>query len=1185
MTAAPPFDPIAPPELPAHAIEPAVPRGADPESAIIGPIAGRYDLGERIARGGMGIVYRAHDRDLNRTVALKVMRGRYMDRPDLLRRFLAEARINGKLQHPGVVPVYQVGTLPDARPFIAMKLIEGQTLSRQLKDRKSQADNLAHFLKVFDGLCQAMAYAHRQGIIHRDLKPDNVMVGEFGEVQVMDWGLAKHLDPAAAIAPTPDGFSAVEKSHYLSANGDTPSGDHHLTQATKIHAVGPDDPAAGFTSAGEVFGTLPFMPPEQARGETDRVDRRGDVFSLGAILCQILTGQPPYFGSPERLREQARGAKLFGAFVLLDRCGADHALVMLTKHCLAVDPDARPADAGVLSSLVNDCLEGLQDRSRAIEVGRLKAEARLAEAEAREGLARRARRLAAMLAVAGVLVAGLLAAGLGWYANDRIARESSEGQRRTAALQQIDDALIEADAMDAQARQATGGAIVRDAAARQAWSACQRAEALFEATSSPPEEWRDRFTTIKTRVAETERATRLAVALDQWRANLFDPRGAFDPAAASRRCHEILVAHGIDVRGGQVEALAAELKAHPAAGTLREALADWLAVTEDATERRHLAAVLAAAGEAVPDAWLTALDAGDPDALSKLADAPPDSPIPAAGVAVVARRLIQADRPAAAEKLLARGVLRYPNDFTLNAQFGTLLRNRPEARTDALRYLTAARAARPSDPGANLDLGLTLADAGLTDEALDVLRVTVAIDPSLAPAHSRIGDLLAAKGQVDASRKSYLTAIQADFVCASAQLGLGRLELNASDLPAAERAFTVAAKSSAYAAAARAGLGRIHLKRWEAAQAVAQFRAAATADPTNVDYRLGLIEALRASNDAAGAVKETRAATKAIPTSAVIHKTLGELLRAAHDGMGAVAAYRAAIQRDPADADTRLRLATLYEELNEPTGATAEYLAVADLRPKDQAVLTALIRVRQKAGDKAGVAAILRRALEHDPADVATRHRLGKLFLELNDESAIEELMHAADARSTAGDIRADLGEALLRFGRFRAAATAFREAADKLPADSPRLEAVRSAARTATRMAGLEDRLGDLLSGTFAPSSPSTWAEVGEVCRRTKRYASAARCFQAATENDEQYAASAAVCAALAGFGQGTDSAGLTDDARAVLRGKALQAFRQSPDAIADPLVAALKDPMFTSALPSGERANWRALWAAAER
>ncbi|MBO0697595.1 MAG: serine/threonine protein kinase, partial [Zavarzinella sp.] len=271
-----PFGITPPPELPNLGSDLIRPRGAEPESEIHGPVAGRYDLGERIAKGGMGIVYRAHDRLLNRTVAIKIIRTRFLERPDLLRRFLAEARINARLQHPGVIPVYEVGSLPDSRPFIAMKLIEGRTLARLLGERQDPTDDLPHLLKVFEDVCQTVAYAHRQGVIHRDLKPENVMVGEYGEVLVMDWGLAKFLDPGAALAPSPDGFEAVERSVYLAGEGTTPAGENQ-TEVTAVQALGPETPA-GYTTAGEVFGTLPYMPPEQARGEADRMDRRGDVF-------------------------------------------------------------------------------------------------------------------------------------------------------------------------------------------------------------------------------------------------------------------------------------------------------------------------------------------------------------------------------------------------------------------------------------------------------------------------------------------------------------------------------------------------------------------------------------------------------------------------------------------------------------------------------------------------------------------------------------------------------------------------------------------------------------------------------------------------------------------------------------------------------------------------------------------
>ena len=140
----------------------------------------------------MGAVYRAVDTRLGRTVAVKVMRGSADDN-DSRRRFSAEAKIAAGLQHPGIPPIYDSGLLADGRPFLAMKLIEGDTLASLLRHRRTLLDDLPSLLATFENLCQVIAYAHSNNIIHRDLKPDNVMVGAFGEVQVMDWGLAKWL--------------------------------------------------------------------------------------------------------------------------------------------------------------------------------------------------------------------------------------------------------------------------------------------------------------------------------------------------------------------------------------------------------------------------------------------------------------------------------------------------------------------------------------------------------------------------------------------------------------------------------------------------------------------------------------------------------------------------------------------------------------------------------------------------------------------------------------------------------------------------------------------------------------------------------------------------------------------------------------------------------------------------------
>ncbi|MEZ6008160.1 MAG: serine/threonine-protein kinase [Planctomycetota bacterium] len=176
-----------------------------------GARTGRYVLRGELGRGGVGVVLQGSDADLGREVAIKVLREEFENQPDVVKRFVEEAQIGGQLQHPGVVPVYDLG-LSDGRPFFAMRLIRGKALDVLLAQREQPSAERRRFLDIFEKVCQTVAYAHARGVIHRDIKPSNVMVGAFGEVQVVDWGMGKVLGtgPRPAAASTSEAGRPVE---------------------------------------------------------------------------------------------------------------------------------------------------------------------------------------------------------------------------------------------------------------------------------------------------------------------------------------------------------------------------------------------------------------------------------------------------------------------------------------------------------------------------------------------------------------------------------------------------------------------------------------------------------------------------------------------------------------------------------------------------------------------------------------------------------------------------------------------------------------------------------------------------------------------------------------------------------------------------------------------------------------
>src|SRR5262249_14267107 len=346
--------------LPGLVTRPEAGATAAPASGL--PQVPGYEVEGVLGCGGMGVGCRATDSTLGRQVAVRVLLARCAPDSGTARRFADEARITAQLQHPGIPPVHDLGTLPDGRPFLAMKLIKGQTLDALLASRPEPSVERGRFVAVFEQLCQAVAYAHAHGVIHRDLKPANVMVGRFGEVQVMDWGLAKVLG-----APPGERTDAEETA-----------------AATAVRSLREGDDL--FTRAGSVLGTPAYMAPEQAAGAVALIDRRSDVFGLGAVLVVVLTGRPPFVAdTAEETRVKAAQGDVGECFARLGACGADPDLVALCRRCLAPRPEDRPADAGAVAEAVAALRAAAEERARRAELERVRA-----EGEAREVLARAA---------------------------------------------------------------------------------------------------------------------------------------------------------------------------------------------------------------------------------------------------------------------------------------------------------------------------------------------------------------------------------------------------------------------------------------------------------------------------------------------------------------------------------------------------------------------------------------------------------------------------------------------------------------------------------------------------------------------------------------------------------------------------------------------------------------------------
>jgi serine/threonine-protein kinase len=828
---------------------------------------GDYAVLHEVGRGGRGIVYRVRDPELNRPLAVKVLRPELHGEPDAVRRFLEEAQVMGQLQHPGIVPVHAVGRLPDGRPYFAMKLVQGRTLAALLAERPAPADDLPHLLGIFQQVCQAMAYAHSRGVIHRDLKPSNIMVGAFAEVQVMDWGLAKVLG-TEAVSPEP----APGEPELASAG-----------IADTIRTVRTE--GTGLASAdGLVVGTLPYMPPEQAQGLVEQLDPRTDVFGLGALLCEILTGLPPYAGAPAwKVHLMAAAGDLSDAFARLDHCGADAELIVLARSCLDPEREHRPPDAGAVAERLATYLTEVQERLRQAELDSAAAQARAEEARATARAERRARRLTAGLAVAVLAVVVTLTIGGLW-----LQRQQAEEARQAEAL-----------------RRDVGTALAQAIRFRQS--------AHFKESRELLEQARQRLGTegsadLRAQVDQALADTALAERLDDARQRaltLVEGGRKLDLAGTEQEYAAALKEAGLGHKGDDAEVMGARVRASAVRAEVIAALDDWAGITTDESLRTWLLAVARAADPdpdrdqlRQPKLWR------DPAALARLAEKARVAELSPQLAAALGQALLSNRGDAIA--LLRKAQQHHLGDFWLSFNLGAALCGTKQW-DDAISYYRAALALRPRAGIVYNNLGLAQQAKGQLDAAIRSYKHALQSHPQAAPIHCNLADALRDKGRLEEAVREYQAALRLDPGYSKAHNNLGNVLRKTGKLDEAIRHFTEAVRKDHQNAAAHTNLGTALFETDRLDEAVAYCEQAVTIDPKNAEilYNLGIVRHAQGRLDEAA--DHYRKAFQINPNYAEAHGALGRTLLELGCFAQAEEATRRCLNLLPQDSPVRAR--------------------------------------------------------------------------------------------------------------------------------------------------------------------------------------------------------------------------------------------------------------------------------------
>jgi len=871
------------------------------------------------AKGGLGEVFVARDEEVHRDVALKEIQGRYADHAESRARFLLEAEITGGLEHPGIVPVYGLGAYADGRPYYAMRFIRGDSLKEAIdafhtgdtlgRSESERALGLRKLLGRFVDVCNAIAYAHSRGVLHRDLKPGNVMLGKYGETLVVDWGLAK-------------------------VTGQTE------TNATDSLPLSAGDPA--MTQAGRAMGTPAFMSPEQAEGHWDLIGPACDVYSLGATLYMLLTGQAPFSGNTHEILQRVKRGELPRPRSI--KPWIPKALEAVCLKAMALRPEDRYTGALDLAEEVNRWMADNPVTAY------------------REPLWQRTKRwtrrhkpfVSGMTATLLLTTIGSVAGGLWW-------------QRQREELRRGVEISFER---------------IRELQGQEHWSEAQEVldQADHRLGSGGPEDLRRRIDQARGDLNLVSQLDAIRLRRATLVGGKFDYRTADqDYAAAFREA-------GLGGEEDGTESVATRIRDSAVGEQMVAALDDWASATQNVKRQAWL---LEVARRADPDPWRdrfrdpqvwrdrAALAALVDELLREESQLGKHKPqlLAALGVAL---QWTQAD----SVPLLTAAQARLPGDFWLNLELGNALSSAKQWN-EAVGYYRGALAVRPNSTAVHNNLGAGLHHKKQLDEAIREFRIAINLDPTFGAAHTNLGSALCDKKDLDQAIREFRRAIELDPKTTEPHNNLGNALHEMKRLDEAIREYDTAIELDAKAAEPHNGIGNVLRDKKRLDEAIREYRRAIELGPKVAVFHNNLGLTLYDTKQLDEAIREYRTAIELDLKYARAHNNLGLALRDMKQLKEAIREYRTAIELDPEFSLARNNLGNALCDMEQLDEAIREYRTAILVNPKDPMAHYNLgygLRNKKQLHEAIGE---FRTAIELDTNYAYAYLSLGQVFFEL----------------------------------------------------------------------------------------------------------------------------------------------------------------------------------------------------------